>query len=269
MCSFSWQQFGDTLTVVFNRDESTTRSKAQHPKYYTENGVRFIMPKDPDGDGSWIAANEFGFVFVLLNDYQGQVKPPQTLISRGQLIRSLASCRDWQTIKQKVACWPLSQSQPFQLGVIAAQQQMFWHYNGLVSQITPATLPSALFSSAHPDVKNIVKLRHSLLQRTKASSVEELVQLFKGHKPDLSDVAKLNLPNSQKHKCEAINGDVIKAGEGNTYSICMHRDEANTQSLSCIELKNSSIEFSYWDGQPCQVDRPITMSLPLVTADFF
>lgn len=274
MCSFSWQQFDDTLAVVFNRDESITRSTAHLPKHYTENGVQFIMPKDPDGDGSWIAANEFGFVIVLLNDYQGQVKPPQSLLSRGLLVRSLASCRNWQAIKQKVASWPLSQSQPFQLGVIAKQQQLFWHYNGLSTDINPTVLPSALFSSGHPDVKNIVKLRHNLLQRNKVHNLAELLQLFKGHKPDLLDVAQMRQLNRKYPINDATDDEVkedvvLNDGKGSTYSICMHRDDARTQSLSSIELKSGVVEFTYWDGQPCQVDRPVTVLLPLVIADIF
>jgi uncharacterized protein with NRDE domain len=150
MCSFTWHKFEHHIGIVFNRDESILRSKAVLPQIYCERGTQFIMPKDPDGQGSWIAVNEYGFIFVLLNDYQGQLKTTSDLISRGQLVRSLASCQNLTQINDVVNNWSLKRSQPFQLGVISHQSQLLWHNTGKVTRLQPCVLPPALFSSGHP-----------------------------------------------------------------------------------------------------------------------
>lgn len=59
-------QTGDFI-LTSNRDEKTTRPSALIPEIYTIHDVDVIFPKDPQGQGTWIAASEFGNVVCLLN----------------------------------------------------------------------------------------------------------------------------------------------------------------------------------------------------------
>ena len=79
------------LRVVCNRDEHTTRAPALPPKLWTAGPRRVLMPIDPAGGGTWIAVNDAGLVFVLLNASDGATTTAG-VVSRGTIIPALVGC---------------------------------------------------------------------------------------------------------------------------------------------------------------------------------
>ena len=82
------------LRVAHNRDERLTRAAALPPTVWVAGSRRVLMPIDPESGGTWIAANDTGVVFALLNANPGMclqstnpVDPPAP--SRGTIIPSL------------------------------------------------------------------------------------------------------------------------------------------------------------------------------------
>lgn len=70
--------------LVTNRDELRTRGMASAPEVARLDGVRVVLPRDPDGGGSWVGANESGLALTVLNRFVEPVeKRPK---SRGQLL---------------------------------------------------------------------------------------------------------------------------------------------------------------------------------------
>ena len=67
MCTISWFVSSQGYSVFFNRDEAKVRPKARPPQILTLNGVSSIMPIDPQGEGTWCFANEYGLTVALLN----------------------------------------------------------------------------------------------------------------------------------------------------------------------------------------------------------
>jgi hypothetical protein len=63
---------------VFSRDEQRTRSAAVSPEVITRCNRRVLMPRDGNAGGTWIAANDAGIVFALLN-----VNPPHRVADPG------------------------------------------------------------------------------------------------------------------------------------------------------------------------------------------
>ena len=59
------------LRVVCNRDEHLTRAPALPPTVWAAGARRALMPIDPSSGGTWIAANDAGLVFAVLNTYKG------------------------------------------------------------------------------------------------------------------------------------------------------------------------------------------------------
>src|SRR6478672_3947680 len=55
------------LRVVFNRDELRSRPEALPPVVRKFGARTAVMPIDPQSDGTWIAANDAGLIFALLN----------------------------------------------------------------------------------------------------------------------------------------------------------------------------------------------------------
>jgi hypothetical protein len=232
MCSVNWRQFGDTIGIVFNRDESVLRTPALPPQRFAKGGVEFVMPIDPDGGGSWITMNSAGLVLFILNDYQGVMKPPSSdLVSRGLLLKSLASCSDLAEVEGVLQQWPLSRSQPFYLGCISNEQQLMWHFDGKPNNFSKVArlLPNQWYSSGHPEAAEIYAARQAYVDEQEATlrTLDELITLHQSHYPHV-------------HNDRA-------------YSLCMHRPEARSQSLTSISLGHSEVEMTHWQGQPCEM----------------
>jgi hypothetical protein len=58
---------GLRLRLVFSRDEQRTRPRALPPELTTCGDREVLMPRDGGAGGTWIAANDAGVVFALLN----------------------------------------------------------------------------------------------------------------------------------------------------------------------------------------------------------
>lgn len=240
MCSFSWRDFGDCISVVFNRDESITRAKAVAPKVYSHDGKSYIMPLDPDAGGSWICVNQAGLAFALLNNYQGRMKPSSaSLISRGQIIKDLALMQNLTQIQKHLATLQLEYFQPFTLMLVSHGAKRMWQHDGRAETLTQHSLPEHYFSSAHPQAKRVLDERNQVAMNWSIASEQDLIALHKAHLPNNSLIPE----------------------QDRTFSICMHHDRGHTQSLSAISLYKSGAVFKYWDGQPCQTDHFVESSL--------
>jgi uncharacterized protein with NRDE domain len=97
------------LRVVCNRDEILTRAPALPPALWTAGRRRALMPIDPESGGTWIAANDAGLVFVLLNANDGRSSPAGT-VSRGTIIPAVVGCA---TVSRALAQTQLIQADRF------------------------------------------------------------------------------------------------------------------------------------------------------------
>ena len=90
LSSTAWSADPPLLRLVSSRDELRRRPDALAPLVQIVEGRRVVMPLDPESGGTWIAANESGLVFALLN-----VNPPGHPsvdgVSRGGVIPRLAA----------------------------------------------------------------------------------------------------------------------------------------------------------------------------------
>ncbi len=67
MCTVTYIPLNKGFCLTSNRDEHFSRTKALPPCEYQINGFKFLYPKDPDQNGSWIVAKSNGDLVVLLN----------------------------------------------------------------------------------------------------------------------------------------------------------------------------------------------------------
>lgn len=242
MCSFSWREIERGLCLAFNRDEANTRAKAVPPKAFEQAGIKYLMPIDPDAGGSWICVNQAGFAFALLNNYQGQLKPVQTpLQSRGSIIKAMALCDSFAKIEQCLNALDLTQFQPFTLVLLSEHHKWLWQYDGMSQQLQIQPLPQHYFSSAHPLAEQVLSERFEYASQASLNSEQDLIKLHKSHWPNNKNVQEVD----------------------KTFSICMHHERGQTQSLTLITLSNDTAKMTYWDGQPCQTDRFSETSLTL------
>lgn len=225
MCTVSWWLENEDLHIIVNRDEKKARTTATWPACFSENNIAAIMPIDPEGNGSWITANENGWSFCLLNDYMSSYVPSAHIQqSRGQLIKSLAHCANWQQLDQVMQESEMQRYAPFKLLLfIGRQEPLLWHWNGYELRKFLAAKSPISSSSKWPNL--IPKLRQWYWRRQMASSPSLHTQL-------------------QLHKC----GNPI-----NSYgAIAMRRRHTETVSITKLKVTSNNILMEYWAGHPCK-----------------
>lgn len=223
MCTLTWLKQARGYEVFFNRDEQHEREKALPPRYY--EAFDCIMPKDPQGQGTWIAVNRNGLTLALLNRYPQQGLVMEAPISRGLVIPALVRARTLREIQSGLMSIVDPSVPPFLLFAIAqpdAPTAAAWTWDG-------KTLASA--DAQSPLVSSSVELGHTHHDR---QSLYQLMNLDEGSSADHLIYHQSHFPT-----------------QGAT-SVCLHRQDAKTVSLSHIAVRDNEIDFAYLTGSPCE-----------------
>lgn len=227
MCTVTWWSGPDRYDLFFNRDERKSRKPARPPEEAELAGVRYLAPADGDFGGTWILTNEFRLTVCLVNHYPDHfVADPPHPISRGILVRSLASCKSPAEIAGRLARTELERFPPFFLIAVAPDQNgrlwtwnghsLEWNYHAQAAQ--PVT--SSSFQK-HAVTESRRREFHALRQTRTADFPEALDRFHRTFKPD-----------------EAA------------FSICMLRDDAETVSFTRVRVDGDTIEMIYHDKVP-------------------
>lgn len=234
MCTLTWRTNADGYDLYFNRDEQRSRARAHAPLY--KESLDAVLPVDPDSGGTWIAVHRSGASLCLLNDYAGG-EPTGEVRSRGALIPTLLDSVD--QVSRAVMRLDLRCFQGFTLCVFPAGLR---HGNGEVSAYhwdgvrLRTSVRLALVSSSSLDTARVLATRGDVYRHTvplQGIGPEHLLRFHASHVPSRSQA-----------------------------SVCMHRADAQTVSLSHIVVNAMRSTFTYYDGPPCQVGPLPTVVLP-------
>lgn len=241
MCTLSWFKTAEGYELFFNRDEQVTRRRAELPEIYTSSSVKIIAPTDADAGGTWIAVNQYGLSLCLLNHYDSEIglDTNREWVSRGTIVRELASNEALGLVELAFAGLDLLQFKPFRLFVLnPAGKSLFFTWDG----------------------KQVSMERNIDKPRTSSSYDPQTVRR----------VRKELFANSGLHDCNDrqrfLDFHASHDPEASAYSVCMHRDDANTVSLSHIVVDEANISFAYADGPPCQAPLSEPLHIPIVEA---
>lgn len=233
MCTASWLLEDNGYQVFFNRDEKIGRVQAVPPQRFTaSDGTAFLMPVDPQGQGSWIAVNEHGLSLCLLNYFQGD--PPEgALISRGLLIKRFAAAVSSDALFSRFHQAPLPLFAPFTLAVFDSAlsdhsgniRVMQWDGHKLAEQ--PAVPP--LVSSS-----------------VKAGEVSQYRRsLFAGYADNAADA------KGKAHELSRLAFHRSHHPQKSDLSPCMRRSDARTVSFTHIRVTAGEVSIHYQQGPPC------------------
>lgn len=230
MCSVSWLHTPSGYQLLCNRDERHTRKPALAPVIHQRPGVRFIAPVDGNHGGSWIAVNEFGVAFSLLNRYvccqcNGEKKPKPP--SRGLLLTGLADCRSLEEAQSQFDSLDVGPYLPFTIVVLAPNKpSVLLHWTGRDSLIECNGESAMPLISSSFDPRGVEVYRKRLFQTLAAErglvDLKLLTDFHASHSPTPS-----------------------------AYSPCMHRENALTVSFSRVTVADGVIEFVYFPVAPC------------------
>jgi hypothetical protein len=213
--------------LMCNRDENRTRRRAMPPTVRELRGVRFIAPTDGDFGGTWVGANEFGIAVSLLNRYEAGAVAGGDEISRGLLVLDLMDAQSRLAVRERLGAIVLSRFRPFTLVALAPGEP------ALVAKWTGRT---CLFEY---DGEYSMPLVSSAVD---GAAVEAWRRgLLVGEPARVDDLASEDLDAFHRSHDPS-------AG---SYSVCMHRDDAETVSLSHVSVRADSVRISYTDGAPC------------------
>ncbi len=225
MCTLTWNTGPRRFSVFFNRDERHHRAEAHPPAYQPQ--LNAIMPLDPESGGTWIAVHRSGLVLCLLNNYQAEpcTAHPSSLVSRGHIIPHILEHARKSEIMRCLNKLDLSRFQGFRLCTFSRDPLSVnvhtYLWNGRVLTKEEPTQP---ITSSALTAGETIQSRTQLWKRWSAEKTVDLALHLKYHSSHLPQKGGL--------------------------SVCMHRNDAHTHSLSRIDV-GDRIGFSYLPGSPC------------------
>lgn len=236
MCTASWLSEAGTLRLLFNRDELRSREPALPPAAFGTDGARWLAPRDGRAGGTWIAAGERGVVLALLNRSDGA--RPENAASRGLLIPKLLPAPDPGSLLGGLARHDLTPFAPFRLLAL-------WRHlaHGIVAGWDGATLGVGELASDR-----------GLLCSSSLGDDRATAMRGRAWSRWLADAER----SVDRHR--AFHADHEPAPSA--WSVCMHRDDARSVSLTAIEMTPDEIRLAYHDAPPCEPGAWHELSLP-------
>lgn len=226
MCTVSFIPKNGGYLVAMNRDELFTRGAAELPEVRFIEGVQTAYPRDASG-GTWIATNELGNTWALLNwNIEPHCPRPR---SRGEVILLTLPSPSIDAAHELLLGSSLQGIGPFRLIGIFAQQKTIreWRWDGTrLDSIEHPWAVNHWFSSGRSD---------ELAARQRTSQLDDA-----WHSNDAGSLAWLRRQH-ESHTPEA-----------GAFSICVHRDDAATLSYTEIDVGVEHIRLRYKNAAPCQ-----------------
>lgn len=247
MCTLSWLHTRSGLELFFNRDESLTRPDAQLPVVEDHGDISTLMPTDPVGGGTWIAANSQGMVVALLNNYRyPSTVPPDKAISRGMLVKRLGKVRDIAEVRKFLSAETLFFYPPFFLLAFQGENRgpYQWEWDGETLKET-WNPPGSSLSTSSLMPRLIPGLRNFLVNRL-------IKKARKQGCPDQTAPELLALHRSCRPWPASL-------------AIAMRRKGRATVSLTHIKVTSGQLTFRYWPGHPTDTahEKPFETRLKL------
>ena len=239
MCTLSWLPDRSGYWIFFNRDERRTRRPGRGPAHQRLGKVRIITPVDGDCGGTWIGVNQFAVSAALLNRYHdAPVERIPATVSRGLLLRSLLDARSAKALIGRLGRTGLTDYLPFTIAAFDRSRTVrVADWNGRELTLSRVTAPGLVRTSSGLDQRGAERSRRARFDEVLGGNditVRRLRGLHQDHRP-----AKGAL------------------------SVCMHRPDARTQSLTEIRVAKTMASVRYRAGSPCRArpSEPIRLAL--------
>jgi len=227
MCTVSWLPHPGGYVLFTSRDERKTRAPALPPEVRDRDGVRYMAPIDADAGGTWVLVNEHGLTVALLNRWgvPGDREPTNPR-SRGLLVLDLASAPTLAEARVRLTAGLLRVTRPFSL-VLVEPDRPAWlaSWSGHLLEATTATRPGFLRSSSSVTEPEVLASRQALFAALDPVTAQGLEALHRSHLPE------------RGHR-----------------SVCMHREEAETQAFTRIEVSAAQVTLAHAPGAPCETE---------------
>ncbi len=236
---------GDRVRLAFNRDERRTRPPGQPPALRRLAEREAVMPIDPVSNGTWLAVNDAGLAFAVLNvTPRSPVNAAAGLRSRGEIIPALLGCRSPAAALgelERAVRYP--DFAPFRLVLVGS---------GVGADIR--------WDGRQPMVMNRL-LGGTPLLFTSSGLGDDLVD---GPRRDLFDTLFAAPPDGWEAAQDAFHRH--RWADRPHLSVNMERADARTVSHAVIELADAGATFSYHGDSPDRTAERHVVHLPFTPA---
>ncbi len=228
MCTLSFVPKADGFLLAMNRDEQRTRASGLPPAVRRCGDLSALYPREPSG-GTWVGINEAGICVALINWYSRPQRMSAPAFSRGMIIPRLLALPSLEDMERSLFLLPLERLNPFRLFVIGGSADGIREYRSEVSGTERVDHPLSTahwFSSGHDEASAITTrsvVCRKAAEQPDAGTLPWLERLHSSHDP-----------------------------EKGASSICMHRDDAETVSMTILEGSVESAAMRYHTFPPCR-----------------
>jgi hypothetical protein len=235
VCTLSILPFENgEFSLLINRDESVLRPAALDlMRGHSDGGLEFAYPVDAPSRGTWVGVNARGLALTLMNQHPENYERPPGLHSRGEIIPALLSALGAHEAAGRMARLDPSPFPPFFL--LALDQKGPYHalrWDGREKEFLTYERGPRLFASS------ALQTEETLLGRQQ--QFEKLLALLK------------NAPDSEAAKILQRRFHASHNPARGAYSVCLHRDDAQSVSLTEISVRGLGVRLNYHAGPPCE-----------------
>ena len=239
MCTVSFLPNTHGFYLAMNRDEKLDRCPALSPTIVDIGSRRAVFPSEPDG-GTWISVNKAGVCLALINWHRVERQPKNDVVSRGEVVRALASKSGADEIADGIGTLPLRKLRPFRLIAIAPSEKLVTEWRWNLEWLTMRDhkwLPQHWFSSGFDE-------QRAELERQRVCDAAHVLRSTR----NLSWLRQLHRSHAPKR---------------GPFSICMHRRDASTVSYTEVAVSEKRATMRYKAGPSCSNGAIVTKTISL------
>jgi len=218
-----------------NRDEKLARITGLPPTQQIIAGRRVLCPSEPGG-GTWIAANDGGVTFALINWYSIAARVEGEAISRGCIVNAVCTTTAGTAAAEILAALPLKQINPFRLiGIFPTSHEIVewrWDLKRMVKKC--CDWKSQQWISSGYDEPTAQRIRGRTFQRARqqqsAGSLDWLRRLHRSHAPQCGPFSTC------MHRADAATVSYTEVSVSAHQSVLRHQIGATCQTCACSEV---------------------------------
>lgn len=234
------------VRIACNRDESRGRPPADPPAIRPFGDRQAILPSDPTAGGTWVAVNDAGLYFTLLNrnprDMRGVSFPGRQ--SRGAIITSLLDTGALDEAERRVREIDAAGYAPFRLVVTDGVDVLLAAARDDALDVHRAPIldtPRMFTSSGLGDALVEMPRRHLFVQSFDQEPADWIAQQDAFHRHRWAAKPEL--------------------------SVNMARDDALSVSLTLVAIDAGRVSMTYHGAPPDEPAEDVTLGLPRTAAE--
>ncbi len=232
MCTVTLIARRNGYVLGMNRDEKLVRVKGLPPDRRVIDGRQILCPSEPGG-GTWIALNDCGVTFALINWYSITARVGKNPVSRGDVVNAVCATDSIAKAANALAALPLKRINPFRLiTVIATTKKIIewrWDFKSLSKRVCDWKTQQWISSGFdEPQAQRIRSATfRAAIKQKKSGTIDWLRRLHRSHAPACGP-----------------------------FSTCMHRADAATVSYTEISVSSGLATMRYSPSSLCETLKP-------------